>query len=601
MRTHKTVVSNGSRATDHQRCVAEGPLHSTRWACFFTVAAVAALVLCLWVNFIAPNILLKRAEEMCEQERELQSKQPSWPQMRTMGSACYRALEIQDQYSLIKKIQGFTYFLSAPLYLFYLARRLRARRALEALQTDQRAPVLYLHSFQADRMDEVLRGTSQWVTEEKRLMSYLDQIGPVLAIGEPGEKLTHLGAARLYVSDLDWKNIAQKLMESSRLVVIRIWPIPLTPGLQWELSRVREELPPQKVVLWFPYKLKDPGYTAVRRSVHETLRVQLPEDCPKGLVTFDADWQPRPSKPEIRLPDDLLARPGPGEIGRGDEQPALTENSSAATDSSLSKLLEKLELEMTSPPPFRIHPVVWGAVGIWLILLWGIPGERWSFGLEEFLGLPHFFGIIVEGVITTLLATGLAFIPYLRNPARRLLPSLTLCAILALDGYWVVSRATSYETNPALPVASHETLLNSSTELCRKMMACAPQSEIEQRLSECIDSLLGPASNDVARGTVLQVHREVLTRCSALNCEEFTDCFGEVGLLYLPYKNKQQLLNLVCEAVREAQSRTLGEKAAGPKVTQLANAFEELRNPPLAEAILEEGISTCISEDSENP
>ena len=49
------------------------------------------------------------------------------------------------------------------------------------------------------------------------MVAHLGGVGPVLAIGRPGEKLAHLGAARLYVSDDDWQNVAHRLMASAQL------------------------------------------------------------------------------------------------------------------------------------------------------------------------------------------------------------------------------------------------------------------------------------------------------------------------------------------------------------------------------------------------
>jgi len=105
-------------------------------------------------------------------------------------------------------------------------------------------------------------------------------------------------------------------------------------------------------------------------------------------------------------------------------------------------------VHMTAPPAFPLPPVARVAAGLWLVLLWGVPGERWSF----FLSLPHFVCTLVEGATTMLLALGLAFIPYIRNPAGRLLPPFILCAVLALDGYWIVARFGKAGVNSEVPV-----------------------------------------------------------------------------------------------------------------------------------------------------
>jgi hypothetical protein len=214
-------------------------------------------------------------------------------------------------------------------------------------------------------------------------------------------------------------------MASAGLVVIRA-DAGKAAGLRWELERARNELSPEKVVLWFPNRFKGVGYKAVREVLHEAMKVEFPESCPKGFVTFDANWQPRPAKSEIEMPE-------PPSVGK------------RSGESGLIGLLEQLEAKTVSPPPFHLHPVTWVAIGLWLILLWGIPGERFSFYfyLEVLFGdLPHFVSTILEGAATMTVALGLAFIPYFRNPTRRLLPSLVLCAVLALDVFWIIARTS---------------------------------------------------------------------------------------------------------------------------------------------------------------
>lgn len=596
--SNQSDATNGSRSTDHSLRVVEAPLYSPRWARFFTVAALAALSLAIWVNFIAPYLLVKRAEEMCKQERDLRSGQP-FPQMMTADGACFRMLEIQNQNSLSNRVQGFVGFLSFPIGLFYLARRLKSQSALETVRGDRRPPVLYLRSFRFDAIDD-LQAQRSGQTEEAAMVSGLERIGPVLAIGRPGERLGHLGAARLYVADDDWQTIARRLMASARLVVIRAGGD--SPGIRWELACARDGLPAEKVVLWFPSKFNRATYAGLRDVAHEALKVDLPEACPKGYVTFDADWQTKPAKPEIDVSDELPARPEAMDLSRDVGEPPSTENSSASVGLSLSEMLEQLDVKTTSPPPFRLHHVVWVGVGLWLVLLWSIPGERWSFGLEAFLDLPHFVGTLVEGATAMLLAVGLAFIPYIRNPAGRLLPSLMLCAVLALDGYWIVARAAPNEAKPTHPVTSHEALLVSSTQLCRKVVACLPQPEIEERLAECIDSQIRLASHDGARGIIVQLQREGLEKCTALECEDFAVCYArEVGLLSLPLDEKHRLFQLVCEALWEEESRTLETEEDGPKLMELYKALEELQNPPLAAAIVQEGKAMCASEERVKP
>ena len=55
---NKMDAINGSHTAEHS--LVEAPLHSPRWSRFFTIAAVAALFLNLWANFVGPYLVVKR-------------------------------------------------------------------------------------------------------------------------------------------------------------------------------------------------------------------------------------------------------------------------------------------------------------------------------------------------------------------------------------------------------------------------------------------------------------------------------------------------------------------------------------------------------------
>jgi hypothetical protein len=123
-------------------------------------------------------------------------------------------------------------FICVPIgaWLIFLGKRLRSVTAAQLVEADERAPILYLRSFKDDFM------AAEFGTEEAHLAKALNQLGPVIAIGMPGERLSKLGACRLYVSHERWQEVAQALMAASRMVLLRAGA---TPGLQWELRRVR--------------------------------------------------------------------------------------------------------------------------------------------------------------------------------------------------------------------------------------------------------------------------------------------------------------------------------------------------------------------------
>ncbi len=130
--------------------------------------------------------------------------------------------------------------------------------AEQLLARDPRPPVVYLRSFEADS-ELVLRPAVFWskltnvlfdymvtFSPEQELAEILNRVGPVIAIGKPGEPLPELGAARLYVSDADWKDKVTDMIARSRLVVIRTGS---TPNLQWEIEQTMARVPRRQILL----------------------------------------------------------------------------------------------------------------------------------------------------------------------------------------------------------------------------------------------------------------------------------------------------------------------------------------------------------------
>jgi TM2 domain-containing membrane protein YozV len=133
-----------------------------------------------------------------------------------------------------------------------------AQPAADVLREDSRPPVLYLRSFRDDsellvtssntasaRITAALNYTVAF-NPEQELALILDGVGPVVAIGRPGEPLPELGAAREYVADDRWRDTVDSYMRRASLVVIRAGA---TDSLWWEIERTLEQVPPQKVVI----------------------------------------------------------------------------------------------------------------------------------------------------------------------------------------------------------------------------------------------------------------------------------------------------------------------------------------------------------------
>jgi hypothetical protein len=162
---------------------------------------------------------------------------------------------------------GFGLYLLLVLAVFpaivspILIRGFRAMRsasttsAQEALRRDKRRPVLYLRSFALDEtlntrislVNRTLGLMSSSLTLEERVVKILNKLGPVIAIGRPGEELPTVGAARFYVSDDRWNQKVAEIVSVAQLV---IWASGTTEGLRWELQYLLKMLEPGRLLLW---------------------------------------------------------------------------------------------------------------------------------------------------------------------------------------------------------------------------------------------------------------------------------------------------------------------------------------------------------------
>jgi hypothetical protein len=140
-----------------------------------------------------------------------------------------------------------------PIGGFFIAsaRRLRARQRLAEQADDRRAPVVYLRSFASDEplsnRPRLLTQLFSIDTEEEQLAEVLTQIGPVVAIGKPGERLPRLGANRIYLDDSQWQEQVSMWFDRAVLVVINVSPNP-TEGLAWEVDHALTAVPRDRLV-----------------------------------------------------------------------------------------------------------------------------------------------------------------------------------------------------------------------------------------------------------------------------------------------------------------------------------------------------------------
>ncbi|MEZ5293856.1 MAG: TM2 domain-containing protein [Vicinamibacterales bacterium] len=185
-----------------------------------------------------------------------------------------------------------------------------ADSAAQALAADARAPVVYLRSFQDDG-EMVVRGATPlpaWMNAivsagsamsiEQELAAILRRLGPVVAIGRPGEPVPDLGAARFYVPHDRWQAAVLDLLDRAALVVVRIGT---SEGVRWEIDQVLERVAREKVLFVLLGSGRD--VAAAIGALERRLGVDLPLDAlerdePAGrrwfryLVTLDGLRRP---------------------------------------------------------------------------------------------------------------------------------------------------------------------------------------------------------------------------------------------------------------------------------------------------------------------
>jgi hypothetical protein len=172
----------------------------------------------------------------------------------------------------------------------------------ERILSDHKPHVLYLRSF---RSDPSFPDYDPWATMEEQLADVLQPFGDLVAIGQPGERLPKPGAARMYASEEEWKEVVKRQILAARLVIIRAG---VGENLFWELNQAVETLKPQKLlILVLDMKAKD--YESFRTNANAILGVSLPEGMTRGFILFGPDWKPSVSSMSYRATLRILSEP----------------------------------------------------------------------------------------------------------------------------------------------------------------------------------------------------------------------------------------------------------------------------------------------------
>jgi len=204
--------------------------------------------------------------------------------------------------------------LASP-FLFVRGRRRAAPTWAVVQRRDSRSPVVYLRSFPHDEVTAKLTGAplgaygaigsaaSMFLgaTEEEQLAKVMNEIGPFVAVGRPGERLPQIGAARIYVSDEEWQEVVGDLVDRARLVVFRAGD---TEGFWWEVDRCSRSVAPERLLFLLP--LNSGKYQSFRQRIEQYLPTKLPNFAEpekkigtiSAILFFGPDWSSHLAFPE---------------------------------------------------------------------------------------------------------------------------------------------------------------------------------------------------------------------------------------------------------------------------------------------------------------
>jgi hypothetical protein len=188
-------------------------------------------------------------------------------------------------------------------FLIWRGRQYAAQASAKRIISDSKPHLLYLRAFRSDpstakQTFDALNFVSALLglqSEEEQLAEVLQPFGGLIAIGRPGESLPTPGAARIYTSDEEWKDVVKRQIQAAQLVVIRA---AAGENVLWELTQAFKILNPQKLlILLLDMKVRD--YESFRTKANSILDVPLPELTRlrrywlvSGFIGFDAGWKP---------------------------------------------------------------------------------------------------------------------------------------------------------------------------------------------------------------------------------------------------------------------------------------------------------------------
>jgi hypothetical protein len=140
------------------------------------------------------------------------------------------------------------------IWLLRRAARHAQPSAASVLASDPRPPVLLLRSFVddsllVDQRIKVLIDQQATIRFEEAMSAYFSAYGPFVAVGEPGQTLPQVGAARAYLTKEEWQSAVKKWIGQASFIVLVAGA---TEWVRWELKQILAQSRVGELLLLLP-------------------------------------------------------------------------------------------------------------------------------------------------------------------------------------------------------------------------------------------------------------------------------------------------------------------------------------------------------------
>ncbi|MFJ4978401.1 hypothetical protein ACIP6X_24160 [Streptomyces coeruleorubidus] len=115
-------------------------------------------------------------------------------------------------------------------------------------------------------------------------------LGRVIAVGQPGERLPHIGAERGYLPVDDWKDTVSRLIQGAHAVIMIAAP---TPSTAWEFTEALRTISPTRLLLLI---YDDADYRTFREIATEEYATR------SSIGSAISEWPSFPQLPDIPWP-----------------------------------------------------------------------------------------------------------------------------------------------------------------------------------------------------------------------------------------------------------------------------------------------------------